>query len=75
MSPWVYSNFIDGLAQELKAAGTGVTIAGRKVPLLLYADNIVMLAASDAELERMNATATDYAFRHRFQFNGERRAA
>ena len=36
-SPWAYSIFIDGLAKALKRAGHGTMIAGRRVPLLMYA--------------------------------------
>ena len=71
-SPWVYSNLIEGLSVQLKAAGVGVTIAGRKVPLLMYADDIVFLATTPAELVRMNAISTEYARQHRFQFNGQK---
>jgi hypothetical protein len=71
-SPWVYANFIDGLAQELKARGLGVPIAGRRVALLMYADDIVMLAATQHELQLMNKIASCFARRHRFQFNGEK---
>ena len=72
-SPWFYSHFIDGLAKALKKAGLGVVIAGQRVALvLMYADKIVMFAASLPELERMNAIATKYAYMHRFQFNGEK---
>ena len=64
-SPWVYANFIDGLAQELKAHG-------RRIALLMYADDIVMLAATQHELQLMNKIASCFARRHRFQFNGEK---
>jgi hypothetical protein len=71
-SPWVYANFIDGLAQALKARGLGVPIAGRRIALLMYADDIVMLAATQRELELMNKVASRFAQQHRFQFNGEK---
>ena len=45
-SPWLYSNFIDALARELKEVGVGIWIAGRQVALLMYADDIVLLANS-----------------------------
>ena len=63
---WMYSNFIesDGLADALKAAGLGIMIAGRRVPLLMYADDVVMLASSVDELTRMNAIATKFAQQH-----------
>jgi hypothetical protein len=71
-SPWVYANFIDGLAKALKARGLGVPIAGRRIALLMYADDIVMLAATQRELELMNKIASRFAQQHRFQFNGEK---
>ena len=73
-SPWVYANFIDGLAKALKARGLGVLIAGRRVALLMYADDIVMLAATQRELELMNKVASRFAQQHRFQFNGDKSA-
>ena len=60
-SPWIYNCFIDGLTKDLKNRGFGISIAGRKVPHLLYADDIVLLANSDSELHNMNKIATDYA--------------
>ena len=71
-SPWVYANFIDGLAQELKARGLGVLVGGQRIPLLMYADDIVMLAATQQELMLMNRIASRFAQRNRFQFNGEK---
>ncbi len=73
-SPWVYAHFIEGLASELRARGFGVMVAGRRVPLLMYADDIVMLASSRRELTAMNEVATGYARKNRFQFNGEKSA-
>ena len=73
-SPWVYSAFIDPLARALKAAGLGVWIGGVQVPLLMYADDMVMLARSQEELHRMNAVVSAFAKRNRFQFNGDKSA-
>ena len=69
-SPWVYSNFVEGLATALRDAGYGVALAGRRVALLMYADDIVLLASSPDEMQAMNAVATRFAYQHRFQFNG-----
>ena len=44
-SPLLYTTFIDGLALALKRAGYGVWIAGQQVPLLLYADDVVLISA------------------------------
>ena len=42
MSPILFSLFINGLARELKEQGQGVDIGGRRVQMLLYADDIVL---------------------------------
>ena len=44
LSPFLYAVYIDGLHNALREAGLGVRIFGRLVPLLLYADDIVLLA-------------------------------
>ena len=69
-SPLLYATFIDGLALALKRAGYGVWIAGQQVPLLLYADDVVLISGSVKQLHAMNAVASEYARKHRFQFNG-----
>ena len=69
-SPWLYSVFIDGLARALKARGLGVLAAGTRIPLLMYADDIVLLASTERELLAMCEAVSEYARTHRFQFNG-----
>jgi hypothetical protein len=49
-----------------------VFIAGQQVPILLYADDMVMLARSQAELGQMNAIVTAFAHKNRFEFNGSK---
>ena len=70
--PWAYSIFIDGLAKALKRAGHGIMIAGRRVPLLMYADDVVLLASTQSELEAMMVILGDYARRNRFEYNGKK---
>lgn len=71
-SPFLYSCFINGLAEDLRKRGLGVKAAGILTPLLMYADDIVLLAASVPELRAMNKVATNYAFTNRYQFNGKK---
>ena len=73
-SPWVYFQFIDGLACALKSAGLGVWIAGVQVPLLMYADDMVFMVSSVSELRHMMAIATTFTKKNRFQFNGKKSA-
>jgi hypothetical protein len=44
MSPILFSLFINGLAREIKKRGKGVKMGSTRVKLLLYADDIVLLA-------------------------------
>ena len=73
-SPWLYSNFINGLAEELMSLGLGVMVGDNRIPLLMYADDVVMLASTVSELRRMNEVATQYAFKYRFRYNGKKSA-
>ena len=43
--------YLNGLVCELKATGVGIDIAGEKVASLLYADDIALLAESEADLQ------------------------
>jgi hypothetical protein len=51
LSPLLYATYIDGLHDALRAKGLGVWVYGRLVPLLFYADDIVLLATSAEELQ------------------------
>ena len=73
-SPWLYSCFIDGLVEELKSRGLGIMFCGRRIPLLMYADDIVMFASSVSELQQMNDVASEYARKNRFRHNGKKSA-
>ena len=46
LSPFLYALYIDGVHDALREAGAGVWVGGRLVPLLLFADDIVLLASS-----------------------------
>ena len=73
-SPFLYACFINALADELKQKGLGIVIEGRRIPLLMYADDIVFLASSVNELREMNKCVTEFARRNRYQLNGEKSA-
>ena len=73
-SPFLYSCFINGLAEDLKNRGLGIRIAGVLTPLLLYADDVVLLADNADELHRMNAVVTQYAKKNRYSLNGKKSA-
>jgi hypothetical protein len=69
-SPWFYSAFVNPLVDELHRRGLGVMIGDRRVPLLMYADDIVLLASGPTELKVMCEVCTEFARQRRFQVNG-----
>ena len=69
LSPFLYAVYINGLHKVLREANLGVCMCGRRVPLLLYADDIVLLARTDAELKAMLKVVYEYAHRWRFDIN------
>jgi hypothetical protein len=73
-SPWLYACFINGLAEDMTSRNLGVHVGGRHVPMLMYADDIVLLAGSASELHQMNAVASAHAHRNRYRHNGKKSA-
>ena len=69
LSPFLYAIYINGLHKALSDVGLGVWVLGRRVPLLLYADDIVLLARSAVELQAMLDVVTVYAQQWRFELN------
>ena len=69
-SPTLYDVFVDELAALLLAHGFGVSEGlGERIPLLMYADDIVLLAASPEQLQRMLVVVQWFAERWQFQYN------
>jgi len=72
LSPLLYALFINGLALEIKkerAEPFGVDVFGRQVGILLYADDIVLIADSPEQLQNMLACTELYARQWQFRFN------
>ena len=72
LSPLLYALFINGLVDDLKEANLGVVIDGTRIPILLYADDIVLLADSAEELQLMLNVATKYSQTWRFKYNNKK---
>jgi reverse transcriptase-like protein len=69
LSPLLYAIFINALVDDLKSRGLGVNVFGRKVGILLYADDIVLIAESAEQLQQMLDCTSEYATRWQFRFN------
>ena len=70
LSPFLYAVYVNGLHEALRKAGLVVFIYGELVPLLLYADDIVLLSKSLEEMVKMHRVVEEYARQWRFDLNG-----
>ena len=52
LSPTLFSIYINSMAKEINQSGIGIEVLGRKIAILLYADDIVLIAESTGELQR-----------------------
>ena len=69
LSPLLYALFINGLAMMLKEKHLGVWMWERQVGILLYADDVVLVAESADQLQQMLDCCSDYAAQWQFRFN------
>ena len=70
LSPVLYSIFINGFAKAFKNGGVGgVEVGEEKLKLLLFADDIVMFAESEEELQEMLGGLEEYCYKWRFEVN------
>ena len=53
MSPILFSMYMNDLATGIKDLNCGVTIDVMKVSILLYADDIVLIAPKEESLQKM----------------------
>ena len=72
LSPILFSIFVDGLARKIKESGMGVEVEGGeydKLGLLMYADDIVLIANNEQELQNMIDIVVNYSHKWRFELN------
>lgn len=74
LSPALYNTFIDGIARALEAdpRALGATAHGIRIPALLYADDIALIAHSAAQLQQMLDVCAQYAAQWHFSFNAKK---
>ena len=61
LSPTLFAVFIDGLIRRLKNSGLGLDVdGGNRLCSLLYADDIVVLAENEDDLDQLIQVVRDY---------------
>jgi hypothetical protein len=74
LSPTLFACFINELVHELKDKGFGIDIVSRVLFILLYADDIVLLAKSAEELQQMLNIVSEFCSKWRFKLNARKSA-
>ena len=70
MSPTLFAIYINDLAKEIKESGIGIDLdEGLLVSVLLYADDIVLLADSEADLQSLLNIVHSWCSRWRLEVN------
>ena len=72
LSPILYSIYVMGMMEQLEDKRLGVKMDGTWCGGLMYADDIVLMAESSAELQEMLDMVGSYAQRWKFRFNARK---
>ena len=72
LSPTLFAIFINNLAREISESGVGIDVGGKKVAILLYADDIVIITDSAEDLKKSMKIATNWGKQWRCSFNRDK---
>jgi hypothetical protein len=69
LSPLLFNIFINGIVQKVKEDGDGGELGDLRIPVLLFADDMVLMADGEEELERMVRKVKKYCEEWRLEVN------
>ena len=69
LSPLLYNLFINDIVKLLKGRGLGLVFEGNWVGIMMYADDMVLLASSGEELQQMIDVVVEFSKDWRFQLS------
>ena len=72
LSPLLFNLFINGLALRVKALGKGVRAGDQLVSILLYADDVVLIADNAQDLQSMLDLLNDWCLANRMSVNSSK---
>ena len=72
LSPTLFAMYVNDLAENINALGCGVDIDGEQLSLLLYADDVILIAPTENSLHRMLDTLNDWCHKWRLQINQDK---
>ena len=69
LSPTLFSVFINGLLQELSGSAVGIKLGSMLINHLAYADDIVLLAENESDLQQLLDVAENWCKKWRIKVN------
>ena len=72
LSPVLFCIYINELSKMLQAQDVGVHIFNTKISSLFWADDVVLIADNERDLQRMLSIAGDFAKKWKLDFNYEK---
>lgn len=72
LSPTLFALYVNDLAEEIKALNCGIEMVGDRLALLLYADDIVLIAPSEQSLQLMLDTVHEWCTKWRLTINKDK---
>lgn len=69
LSPLLFNIFINGIVEQVREDGDGVRVGELRTPVLLFADDMVLMAEGEEELERLVRKVKEYCDEWRLQVN------
>ena len=69
LSPTLFAIYINNLAKEIINLNLGININNYKLSILLYADDMVLIANTETDLQKMLTTMYDWCMKWRLNIN------
>ena len=69
LSPLLFNMFVNNLVETIKGLGIGVDIGQEKVSILMYADDLVLLAENENDLQLLLNVLSDWCRSNRINVN------
>ena len=72
LSPLLFNLFINDLVEAINSLGVRVDIGQEKVSVLSYADALVLVAETVADLQKLLDTLSNWCTRNHIKVNGDK---
>ena len=72
LSPYFFALYVNHLSEQLNSCSIGLTIMGKLINHLLYADDFCLLSTSKTSLNKLLKTCDEYATSHGLTFNSKK---